>query len=176
VRLLGISGSLRGKSSNRAVLLAAATLMPPGAKLDIYPDMGALPLFNPDIEEASAPLPASVVALRDAVGRADGLLIACPEYAHGVPGGMKNLLDWLVGSLEFPSKPVALLNTAPRASHAQAQLREILPTMGARLMDAASFTVPLPNNRMESASILADLQLADAIAVGMRNFVTALRS
>src|SRR5579859_7959390 len=95
-----LSGSLRRVSSNTAALLAACELAPAELSLTLYTGLGTLPLFNPDDE--SAHLPASVQALREAVGQSDALLIACPEYAHGVPGAFKNLLDWLVGSLEFP--------------------------------------------------------------------------
>jgi len=82
--------------------------------------MGALPQFSPDTEVD--PLPPTVLGLREAVGCADALLIACPEYAHGIPGAFKNLLDWLVGALEFPGKPVLLLNTSASGSH-HAQVR-----------------------------------------------------
>ena len=80
--------------------------------------------------------------LRDRVRRADGLLISSPEYAHGVPGAMKNALDWLVGGEEFIYKPVALLNASPRATHAQASLAETIRTMSGRLVPEASIAVP----------------------------------
>jgi len=102
-RVLCLSGSLRRRSGNTALLLAARQLAPNTLALDMYDGLGQLPLFNPDDEVD--PLPASVQALRAAVGTSDALLIACPEYAHGIPGAFKNLLDWLVGSLEFPGKP-----------------------------------------------------------------------
>ena len=98
-RVLCLSGSLRRVSSNTAALEAAQQPAPASLKLAGYTGLGALPLLSPD--DDVEPLPASVLALREAVGRADALLIACPEYAHGVPGAFKNLLDWLVGSLEF---------------------------------------------------------------------------
>ncbi|MGN2244399.1 NADPH-dependent FMN reductase [Frateuria sp. GZRR33] len=142
-RVLCFSGSLRRRSANTAALLAAQALAPPGLDLVFYGGLGALPLFNPDVEALA--LPPEVLALREAVGQADALLIACPEYAHGVPGAFKNLLDWLVGSLEFPGKPVALLNASGRGSHhAQDALEEILRTMSARVLGGASGTVALP--------------------------------
>ncbi|MEP7184262.1 MAG: NAD(P)H-dependent oxidoreductase [Rhodanobacter sp.] len=96
-----------------------------------------------------------MLALRQAVGQSDALLIACPEYAHGVPGAFKNLLDWLVGGLEFPGRPVALLNTSVRDSHhAQAALREVLITMSAVLIEPACITVPLSGAGCEMENIL----------------------
>lgn len=154
-RVLCLSGSLRQVSANTALLQAARHLAPAGLELVEYGGLGGLPLFNPDRE--IDPLPDAVTALRRAVGESDALLIACPEYAHGVPGAFKNLLDWLVGSLEFPDKPVALLNASGRGSmHAQAALRDILVTMSARMLDSVSATVPLPGAGCTMGAILAD--------------------
>ena len=78
-------------------------------------------------------MPPPVAALRRKTETCDGLIVAAPEYAHGVSGVLKNALDWLVGSEAFAGKPTMLINVAPRAFHAQAQLREILATMSARV-------------------------------------------
>ena len=156
-RVLCLSGSLRRASSNTAALQAARQLAPSTIDLELYEGLGALPLFNPDDEMAA--VPASVSALREAVGRADALLIACPEYAHGVPGAFKNLLDWLVGSLEFPGKPVLLLNTAARGSyHAQEALAEILVTMSAQLLAPQPVLVALPGAGCSAAQVLANAE------------------
>jgi chromate reductase len=149
MRILAISGSLRSTSSNTAVLRAARTLAPPSVDIILYESPGALPHFNPDLDGDKPPQ--SVLELRSEVGRADGLLISSPEYAHGVPGCLKNALDWLVASVEFPGKAVALLNTSPRATHAQAQLTEILTTMSARLIPEASVTLALPIQTADGA-------------------------
>jgi chromate reductase, NAD(P)H dehydrogenase (quinone) len=153
-QVLCLSGSLRRVSSNTSALLAARHLAPAGLALVLYDGLGKLPLFNPDDESGN--LSPTVQALRDAVGRSDALLIACPEYAHGVPGAFKNLLDWLVGSLEFPDKPVLLLNTSARGSHhAQDALCEILRTMSARLLSPEPLPVALPGSGCTMAQILA---------------------
>ena len=125
-QILAISGSLRTASSNTSLLLAAQCLAPPGLRIELFGGMGALPHFNPDLE---ADLPALVAALRATVDAADGLLISCPEYARGMPGSFKNLLDWLVGSPNFHAKPVAIFNASSRASEAQRSLRLVLTTM-----------------------------------------------
>jgi chromate reductase, NAD(P)H dehydrogenase (quinone) len=166
-RVLCMSGSLRRVSSNTSALLAAQQLAPAGLTLELYDGLGALPLFNPDDE--STTLPSTVQALRHAVGQSDALLIACPEYAHGVPGAFKNLLDWLVGSLEFPDKPVLLLNTSARGSHhAQDALCEILRTMSARLLSPEPVPVALPGSGCTVAQVLASpercLELRTALA------------
>ena len=115
MKILTVSGSLRAASSNTAVLDALPLLAPPGFEITRYLGLGELPHFNPDLDDGST-VPDPVAAFRRAVGEADGLILSSPEYAHGIAGSFKNGLDWLVGSLEFPGKPVALINAAPRAS------------------------------------------------------------
>ena len=153
-RVLCLCGSLRRVSANRAALEAARELAPASLRLELYSGMGTLPLFDPDTE--AGPLPQAVYDLREAVGRADALLIACPEYAHGIPGAFKNLLDWLVGALEFPGKPVLLLNTSARGSHhAQDALMEVLRTMSARLLSDDPLPVRLPGAGCTTETVLA---------------------
>lgn len=140
MNILAISGSLRAASVNSAFCRAAARLAPPPLQLSVYPGLGVLPLFNPDLEVAPPP---AVRELRRAVAAADALLIASPEYAHGVSGVMKNALDWLVSFEGTVGKPVALVNTSPRAHHADDALREVLRTMSASLVADACVSLPL---------------------------------
>ncbi len=148
MQILAISGSLRHGASNTVLLEAAILLAPEGISIELYDQLGALPHFNPDLDTPDgALLPSIVQDLRARVGRANGVLVSCPEYAHGIPGSFKNLLDWLVGSVEFPDKPVALLNTSPMSVHAPAQLTEILRTMNARLIQDASVTISIGRQR-----------------------------
>src|SRR5262245_37371247 len=126
MNVLAIAGSLRAASINAAFCRAAARLAPPGISVSIYAGLGALPLFNPDRE---ADPPRSVAELRARITSADALLIASPEYAHGISGVLKNALDWLVSDEGFVGKPVAVVNTSPRAHHAYEALLEILKTM-----------------------------------------------
>ncbi|HEX5353999.1 MAG TPA: NADPH-dependent FMN reductase [Rhodanobacteraceae bacterium] len=172
-RVLCLCGSLRRVSSNRAALEAAQALAPASLRFVLYTGMDELPWFSPDVE--IDPLPQPVLALRDAVGRADALLFACPEYAHGIPGAFKNLLDWLVGALEFPGKPVLLLNTSARESHhAQDALMEVLKTMSARFLSSDPLPVRLPGAGCSAESVLAsddrrrELQIAlGCLAAGL---------
>jgi NAD(P)H-dependent FMN reductase len=98
LRILAISGSLRQGSSNTALLQAAIALLPEGVEMKLYAGLGDLPHFNPDLEPMEPP---SVTDLRAQVKWSDGLVISSPEYAHGVPGVLKNALDWLVSGDEF---------------------------------------------------------------------------
>lgn len=106
MKILAISGSLRAASLNSALLRAIARLAPPDISVQLFADLGDLPLFNPDIEATDPPV---VARFRAQLLAADAVLIASPEYAHGITGAMKNALDWMVGSQVFVNKPVALL-------------------------------------------------------------------
>ncbi|MGL4285408.1 MAG: NADPH-dependent FMN reductase [Phreatobacter sp.] len=172
MNLLGLSGSLRQASLNTAALEAARRLAPAGTCVTISNAIGGLPHFNADRDEAGPP--AEVEAFRAAIGACDGLLIACPEYAHGMPGAFKNALDWLVSSPEFPGKPVALINTSPRAFHAQASVREVLTTMAARLVPEAFVSLPLLGHVHNAATIVADHDLAAALTLGLDRFALAI--
>jgi len=172
-RVLCLCGSLRRVSSNRAALEAARQLAPASLALAMYDGLATLPLFNPDDERD--PLPPSALALREAVGQADALLIACPEYAHGVPGAFKNLLDWLVGSLEFPGKPVLLLNASARGSyHAQEALAEILRTMSAELLSTQPFPVALPGAGCTTEQILVSTERCAELRVALGHLAAEL--
>jgi chromate reductase len=149
--LLALCGSLRAASMNRTLLEACVRVAPP-LRVEIFAGLGELPLFNPDLE---ANLPAPVRALHAAIERADALLIASPEYAHGVTGVLKNALDWLVSFPPFVDKRVALFNASPRSVHADAALREILTTMSADLVTGACLALPLRSTGPTVESIVA---------------------
>ena len=156
MRVLAISGSLRKGSTNTAALEALARLAPEAMRVLVYEDIARLPPYNPDADADDAPKPESVVALRAIVGASDAVVIAAPEYAHGVPGVLKNALDWLVASETFAGKRVVLINASPRAYHAQANLREILATMAARFLADAFITLPLTGKTMTAEAIVDD--------------------
>ena len=138
MRVLALSGSLRAASINSALLRAAARLAPAGLSVVIETGLGRLPLFNPD--DADRP-PEAVARLYADVAAADALIIASPEYAHGVTGAIKNALDWLVSFEPFAYKHVAVLNASPRAHHADDALRETLRTMAAIIVEPASISL-----------------------------------
>jgi NAD(P)H-dependent FMN reductase len=173
MQLLAISGSLRARSATSALLHAARALAPAGTDVVVYERIGDLPHFNPDVEE-SGDLPPAVAELRACVGRADGLVIASPEYAHGVPGSLKNALDWLVGGVELPGKAVALWHAAGRAQYATAQLEETLRTMSARLVSEASVGVPLAGVALDPGAIADDPRRAGVVRDALAALVTAV--
>ena len=172
LNLLAISGSLRANSTNTALLRAAAQLASEGVEVTVFDGLGALPHFNPD--HADAPSPEATAFIKAAVD-ADGLVIACPEYARGIPGTFKNALDWLVGSTQFPHKPVMLFNASPRASDAQAALRLVLSTMSARIVDEACITLDLLGRPWDTAAIIAEPHLAEPVRKALATFRNAIQ-
>ena len=174
MRILAISGSLRSASLNTSVLHAARRLAPADVEVELFEGIGQLPFFNSDLEAGR--LPDAVAAFRGIIAAADGILISSPEYARGVSGVMKNALDWLVGCERFPGKPVALINTSPRATHALAALALTLETMSAHLVAEASITLPLLGTVHDADSIAADPELAGALRDTLRRFVAAIRA
>ncbi|MEO5798748.1 MAG: NADPH-dependent FMN reductase [Gemmatimonadales bacterium] len=172
--VLTISGSLRAASSNRNALDALELLAPSDVRITHYHGLGELPHFNPDRDTEGMIPPSEVALLRAAVKSADALMICSPEYAHGVPGSLKNGLDWLVSDLDLPGKPIGLLNLSPRSTHAQESLREILTTMSTRVIPGASLSVPLSGRRMSAEAMAADPALAPILQAALAALVAAV--
>ncbi len=143
--------------TERTPLEAEAALVPPGMELSIYRGLGDLPHFNPDLDgEGQAP-PPKVAALRAQVSATAGVIISSPEYAHGVPGAMKNALDWLVSCPDFAGKPVVLWNaSAAGGQWARASLLETLSTMSARVLLEASLLDPFLPRKLRPGTQLTD--------------------
>jgi len=172
LRILALSGSLRKASHNSAALIALQYIAPGDIKIEIG-SIATLPLFNPDLEEKP---PLSVKQLKEELSKSDGLVLATPEYAHGISGPMKNALDWLVSGVEFPGKPIMLINTSPRASHAQASLQEILRTMSAEVVDSAFVSLPLLGSDLNSDNICQTASVTAALRSGLIEFAGQIRA
>jgi NAD(P)H-dependent FMN reductase len=157
MRFLAICGSLRAASTNRVLLEAFARHAPDGVAVDLFEGVAALPLFNPDLEAGRPP---AVAELARRVGGADGLVIASPEYAHGIPGPLKNALDWLVSGFDIPGKPVLLVHASVRSSLVREHLSEVLRTMSAKLAAGTAFEVHLVGKSPAEAEEILDRQEA----------------
>ena len=173
MRILAISGSLRRVSSNTTLLRAVGVLAPAGVEVTLYEGIADLPAFNPDLEGVE---PSSVLAFRAHLKRADGVFISSPEYAHGVPGALKNALDWIVGSGELVDKPVALLNASPMATYAQASLTETINVMSARVITEASLTIPIQGKHLDQTGIAADPRLSCLVLTAIKELITAIET
>jgi chromate reductase, NAD(P)H dehydrogenase (quinone) len=160
MKVLALCGSLRQQSRSLSLLQAMRALAPDRMDFTVFTGLGDLPLFNPDLEPCA---PSPVQALWNAVAQADVLVIASPEYAHGVTGTIKNALDWLVGLVPFTHKPVAVLNPSHRAQHADDALQEILRTMNAQLIPGACLRIPVTACDLSAEALASDPTLSPLI-------------
>jgi chromate reductase, NAD(P)H dehydrogenase (quinone) len=168
LNILAISGSLRAASTNSALTGGLAQNAPTGCRVTVYDGLGRLPIFNADDEGERMPPQAS--ALIDAVTAADGVIVSCPEYAHGVPGGLKNALDWLVSRDAAVSKPAMLVHASPRSLFARAALAEIMRTMSFALFEDTALEIALLGKRPpEVDKILSE----PASQLAMHNAISA---
>lgn len=172
MQILAISGSLRSASTNTTLLNAAALLAPKNMAFQIYSGLGDLPHFNPDLDVEPAPL--VVAKFRSKLCESAGVVISTPEYAHGVPGVLKNALDWLVASGEFYEKPVALFSTSPRGTYAQASLTETLNVMTARIVPEACISVPLLGKNLDESGIIAEPEISRPVCSALARFADAI--
>ena len=167
MRVLGISGSLRRDSFNSGLLRAAADLLPPGAELEVFDELKAIPPY--DADDDVEPAPAAVVALRDAIGHADAVLVATPEYNASIPGVLKNALDWASrphATNVLRGKPAAVVGASTGmfgAVWAQAETRKVLSTIGARVLDA-ELPVPEGDERFDAEGTLQDPEVEEQLA------------
>jgi chromate reductase len=175
MRVLGISGSLRRESHNARLLGVAAKLVPPPAELELFEGLKDVPPYDEDDDGDLAP--AGARRLREAIAAADAVLIATPEYNSSIPGQLKNALDW--ASRPFPdnvlrNKPVAVIGASTGsfgAVWAQAEVRKVLGSIGARVVD-----VELPVAGAEEAfggNRLADEELQRRLARILAELVEA---
>lgn len=171
IRILALSGSLRKSSYNTALIKAVSDLAPAGVEVVAYSGLGDLPLFNPDLEGEDIPAVNNLVC---ELGKSNGLIIASPEYAHGISGVLKNALDWLVSGEEFVYMPVALLNSSPRATHAQAALREVITTMSGNIIEGASISVPLLSSNLDAEGIVKNTDISRSLKSSIEMLCTAI--
>jgi chromate reductase len=178
MKVLGIAGSLRRESWNRKLLLAAAELLPEDVELELWDGLKAVPPFDEDDE--GGPAPAADAQLCDAIAGADVVLIATPEYNASVPGQLKNALDWVsrpVATSPLRFKPVAVVGASTGAFGAvwaQAELRKVLSTIGARVVEGDVALGHAPE-RFDEAGRLVDEDLREQLSEVVGTLVETAR-
>jgi chromate reductase, NAD(P)H dehydrogenase (quinone) len=165
MRLLAVSGSLRRDSHNSRLLRAAAQQLPPGVELELYDGLKQLPPFDEDDEASPAP---EVVGWRDAIEAVDAVLFATPEYNSSIPGQLKNAVDWASrpkAEAALRNKPVAVIGASTSmfgALWAQAELRKVLSSAGARVVDT-ELAVATAHQAFDDEDQLIEAELGDAL-------------
>jgi chromate reductase, NAD(P)H dehydrogenase (quinone) len=164
VRVLGISGSLRRDSYNTKLLRAAEELLPAVADFEVWDDLKSVPPFDEDDEPGTE----VVASLRDAVAEADVLVFATPEYNASIPGQLKNAVDWLsrpVASTVLRGKPALVIGASTGAFGAvwaQAELRKVLATAGARVVEA-DVAVGHAAEKFDESGMLVDDEIEEQL-------------
>ncbi len=171
--LYALCGSQRQASTSRRLLEALRRACPDGVNIAICDLIGDLPVFNPDNEGEKTPPQVETFAAE--IRKADGLIVSCPEYAHGIPGGFKNALDWLVSRDEVPFKPLMFAHASHRGDLVLAQLTDVLRTMSLRIVQDAFLRLPIAGKSDETqAQMLLEARENGLLSASLDRFVRAI--
>jgi chromate reductase, NAD(P)H dehydrogenase (quinone) len=155
-KIIAIPGSLRANSSSHQILNHFTGLMPSTIELTIFDGVGNLPHFNDPVE-----IPQAVTDFRDKIKQADAVIICTPEYAFGVPGSLKNALDWTVGTGEFVDKPVALITASSQGEKGHAALLLILGAISAKVVPETALLISFVRAKLNNDGTIKDPQTAN---------------
>ena len=170
IKILGISGSLRSNSSASAILNVVAGLVPENVEFAIYNGLAEIPAFN-DSNEIPEPVANFITLLSDA----DGVFFCIPEYAFGVPGALKNALDWTVSSsTAFPDKPVALITAATGGDKAHAAFLLTLKAISSKIPEGATLLLSFIRSKLNEKNEVKDSETLDAIKSVIHSFLKAI--
>ena len=181
MNIVAISGSLRAASTNTALVRAAAALAPDGMDITVYGGLADLPHFSPELDgpPGVGDPPEAVRHLRGLLAGADGALVCTPEYAYGMPGSLKNALDWLVSSGELWRKPVVALSASPSAlggEKAHAALLLTLSALEAHVVEDGSLVIPFVRTKVTKGGEIADPETAGALRASLEALVRAVEA
>jgi len=156
IKILAISGSLKSTSTNTGILRFISKFIPE-TEFIIYDDLESIPTFNPEKEAGTVP----VANFKKAIKDADGVIFSTPEYAFGVPGVLKNALDWTVASGDLNEKPVIAISASPLYGGGSHALRSLLLTLGAlgtKMTEQSSLSIPDILNKLDANKEIKDEQ------------------
>ncbi len=179
MRILAISGSVRRDSHNTRLLRHIAERAPAGVEIEIWDGLKSIPPY--DADDDVEPAPAPVAALREAIAAADGLLIATPEYNSSIPGVLKNAIDWASrprASTPLQNKPALVVGATTGsfgAVWAQAELRKVLASTGARVVDT-ELGIPRAHEAFDRAGALTSAELDHRSRIAVEELLAAIGS
>lgn len=164
-KILGIPGSLRADSSSNVVLKAIEEIASENFSFEIFSEVGSLPHFNDPKE-----VPKAIVDFRNRIAQADAILICTPEYAFGIPGSLKNALDWTVGSSDLVDKPVALVTASSQGEKGHAALLLVLTAISAKVPEGGHVVIPFIRSKVKDGKVTDEKTLTE-----IRNVINSLR-
>jgi NAD(P)H-dependent FMN reductase len=171
INLLAIPGSLRINSASNAVLQFAVQAVESHINFKVYEELKSLPPFD----DANN-VPTSVEYFRQMLQDADGVLICTPEYAFGIPGVLKNALDWTVSSGEFVDKPVAIITAASNGEKAHAALRLVLSALSAKVADDATLLISFVKTKLDTNGKVTDIEIQQKVKSVLNALVRELQN
>lgn len=160
-KILAISGSTRVHSTNGNYIKAIAALTESRFAISLFEGLTDIPHFNPDLDTDDPPT--AVADFRKRLREADGVLICTPEYAMGVPGTLKNAIDWTVSSGEFSHKPVALVTASSSGLKAHAALLETLKVIEAEMTDETALLVSYAKTKITEDGQIKEGETLDGV-------------
>jgi chromate reductase, NAD(P)H dehydrogenase (quinone) len=169
IKILGISGSLRAASSNNAIIKVVAGMVPNDVEFKIYQGLRGLPHFDD-----SPSIPDAVADFQQQIKEADGIFICTPEYAFGVPGSLKNALDWTVGTGDFVNKPVALVTASSAGDKAHAALLHTLTAISADIAKGGTLLISFVRSKLNDKKEISDALTYKALQSVVDALITAI--
>jgi len=168
--ILAIPGSLRAGSTNHNILKHLGALVPADVDYSIYNDLALIAPFDPGNDDDYPPEP--VFELRELLKQVDGVIICTPEYAFGVPGQLKNMLDWTVSNGSFSEKPVALITASLGGEAAHAAMLLILGALNAQVADGAKLNISFIRSKMDGEGNVTDHDTLNSLNVVLKTFLS----
>ena len=170
LKILAISGSLRASSSNAVILEAIQKMVPEDIDFFIFKGIDGLPHFD-DAEQ----VPIAVTVWRKHLQDADAVLICSPEYAFGIPGSLKNALDWTVGSGELVNKPLALITAATGGEKAHAAWLQVFTALSANIPPAGALLIPFVRSKLSAGGSITDDTTRQAVQQLLNNLIATAK-
>lgn len=167
-KIIAISGSIRASSTNLNLIKAIAELTKDIFDITIYNSIAEIPHFNPDLDTENPP--AKVTEFRNELKKHDGILICTPEYAMGVPGTLKNAIDWTVSSMEFSHKPTALITASSVGQKGHESLLETLKIIEAKITNTTQLLIPFAKTRISNDCKITDEKTLQEVNSLIREF------
>jgi chromate reductase, NAD(P)H dehydrogenase (quinone) len=166
--ILAVCGSTRQNSINLELLHIINDLFKEQITLKIFTQIAELPHFNPDLDNENPPV--NILEFRDLLRKSDAILICTPEYAMGVPGTLKNALDWTVSSMEFSHKPTALITASSLGEKGHPALMETLKVIESDIDEITQLLIPVPRTKIKDG-IITDAKTYKEVMSLMRNLI-----
>ncbi|MGN6397032.1 MAG: NADPH-dependent FMN reductase [Mucilaginibacter sp.] len=171
-QIFAIPGSLRSGSSNHNILNFLRKLSPASVNFAICDELATIPPFDPGNDNDTPP--ESVTEFRDLIAEANGIIICTPEYAFGIPGQLKNALDWTVSSGSFSGKPTALITASTSGENAHTALLKVLGAIDANLSDDTTLLISYIRSKLDAAGNITDADTEEKIKTVFNNLLNSI--